>query len=358
MKRILTFLFLSLSVYLQAQQSKPIHFREETFDFGTVKEDGGSVLHEFVFTNTSNRPVRIVTVQASCGCTTPDWSKDAVQPGKTGFVQASYNPKGRPGFFNKSLTVTTDFDANPIILQIKGNVTADGRPSDSDFVVAKGALKFSASAFNMGKVYLRDEPGVRDFQFFNASSGPVTVNDIVGPEHIKAEVTPKTIKPGEKGHVKVSYFGKKKNLYGFHSDNIELHTDDVTEPVKSFSVYATLEDSFENLKPEDIAKGPRLQLAATSMDFGRVGKNATVVREISVTNTGKSELAIKAVQGNCTCVTASAAKQKLKPGESATISVSFNSTERKGTQQKAVTVYSNDPTNPVQRFTFTAYIQE
>jgi hypothetical protein len=358
MNRVLIVILALVSATVFAQQAKPVQFREEQFDFGSVKEDGGPVVHEFVFTNTSNRPVKILSVQASCGCTTPDWSKDAVAPGKTGFVQASYNPKGRPGYFNKTLTVTTDYEANPIILQIKGNVSTQGVGSDGEFTFSSGNWKFKSSAFNLGKVYLKDEATVRDFQFLNSGKEAVTVAKVVGPEHIKVDVTPKTIKGGEKGHVKITYNGKKKQLYGFQSDNVEIHTDDAENPVKSFSVYATLEDYFGDLKPEEKAKGPRLQLAASSIDFGRLAQNSTMVREVAVTNTGKKELTIKAVQGNCSCISASAAKTSLKPGESTVIKVAFSSADRKGTQQKAVTVYSNDPNNPVQRFTFSAYVQD
>src|SRR5688572_13991949 len=123
--------FLILPVFLictavSGQQIKPLQFREETFDFGNVPEEGGPVTHEFTFTNVSSRPVKILSVEASCGCTTPDWSKDPVLPGKNGFIQARFDPKGRPGYFTKSLTVTADFDSNPIMLQIKGTVVSGG----------------------------------------------------------------------------------------------------------------------------------------------------------------------------------------------------------------------------------------
>jgi hypothetical protein len=184
-----------------------------------------------------------------------------------------------------------------------------------------------------------------------------TVTRIVAPSYIKAEVNPSPIIPNEKGHIKVSYNGKLKNQYGFQSDNIEIHTDDEEEPVKSFSVYATLEDDFSDVKPDDLVKAPQLQLAATSLDFGRVRSNATVMREVAITNTGKKELHLNALQGNCTCVTASAEKNKLKPGESSVIKISFNPQDRRSTQQKALTIYSNDPKNPVQRITFSAYVE-
>jgi hypothetical protein len=358
MNRLVFFFFLAFSLEAVCQQAKPVLFREEVYDFGSVKEEGGSVVHDFVFTNASNRPIKVMNVQPSCGCTTPDWSKEPVQPGKTGFVKASYNPKGRPGYFNKTLTVTTDYEANPIILQIKGNVSTDGVGSESEFQIASGNWKFKSAAFNLGKVFLKDEATVRDFQFLNAGDKTVSVAKIVAPDYVKADVTPRTIKPGEKGHVKITYNGKKKNKYGFQSDNIEIHTDDVESPVKSFSVYATLEDYFGDLKPEDKAKAGRLQLGSSSIDFGRVGKNSTMVREVGISNTGRKDLVIRAVQGNCSCITASAAKTTLKPGESTIIKVSFDSTDRKGTQQKAVTIYSNDANNPVQRFTFSAYVED
>lgn len=357
MNRLLI-LFLFLITYsAMAQQSKPVLFREEIFDFGSVEEDGGPVTHEFVYTNASSRPMKILAVKPSCGCTTPDWSKDVVDPGKTGFIKASYDPKGRPGYFNKTLTVSTDADTNPIILQIKGNVSNEGVGSEADFQVKKGNWKLKYGSLKMGTVYHRDEPTVRDFKFINTGKDSIGIVNIVGPDYIQAIVTPATVAPGEKGNIKVIYNGKSKNQYGYQSDNVEIHTNDAGLPVKSFTVTATLEDYFGDLKPEDLNKAPRLQLASTSMDFGRIGKDGSAVRELTVTNTGKKQLVLKAIQPNCTCVKATAEKMTLKPGESVRVKIVFDATDRKASQNKQVTIYSNDPRNPVQRFTFTAYVE-
>lgn len=357
MNKAFSLLFFLLSTTLFAQQTKTLHFKEELFDFGMVAEEGGPVTHEFVFTNNSNRPIKILTVQASCGCTTPDWSKEIVQPGKTGFIQASYNPKGRPGYFNKSLTVTTDFEPNPIILQIKGQVSTDAKPIASDFANANGNLRLKSSSFNMGKVLIKDEYVVRDFAIMNSGEKPLTfTGTVVTPKYIKVETEPKVIPPGAKGKVRISYNGKMKNQYGFQSDNIEIHTDDETNPVKSFSVYATLEDFFGEMTAEELAKAPQMRLADYSFDFGKLKSNSTVIKEVTVTNTGKKELTLKSLQGNCTCITATAGKTTLKPGDNTTVKIAFEPQDRSGTQQKAVTIYSNDPKNPVQRVTFTAYV--
>lgn len=359
MRICIAIIFLAVAGTVFGQLAKPVQFREETYDFGMITEEGGPVLHEFLFTNNSGRPLKILTVQASCGCTTPSWSKTVVAPGKTGFVQASYNPKGRPGYFNKSLTVTTDLDPTPIILQIKGQVQVEGSASTAtEFQVANGGWKLKTGSFNMGKVFLQEEAATRDFPFINAGQKPVTYSGkYTGPAHISVDVTPRTLQPGERGHIKVVYNGKLRNKYGFQSDNVEIETDDELNPNKSFSVYATLEDNFRDLKPEDLARAPQLKLPTTSFDLGKIRQNQTAVHEVPVMNTGKKELDIRALQGNCSCISASSTRNSLKPGESTTLRVEFNPGDRKGNQTKAVTLYSNDPQNPVQRVTFTAYIE-
>jgi hypothetical protein len=355
----LTLFSLFLAIAAIAQQAKQLQFKEETYNFGTIAEDNGPVTHDFTFTNNSNRPVKILTVQASCGCTTPGWSKEPVEPGKTGFIQASFNPKGRPGFFNKSLTVTTDLEANPIILQIKGQVSNEGKPSETDFQIVNGALRLKGSSFNMGKVLIRDEYVVREFPVMNGGSKALTFDGkFVSPKYIIVDVEPKVLQPGEKATVRLSYNGKLKNAYGFQSDNIELHTDDEVNPVKSFSVYATLEDHFPQMTADELAKAPALLIENHSVDFGKIKAGAPVVREVQLINAGKKELSLRSIQGNCTCITATAAKNTVKPGDNTSIKIAFDPQGRTGTQTKAVTIYSNDPKNPVQRVTFSAYVED
>ncbi len=79
-------------------------FNSDHFDFGTVPE-GGPADHVFTFTNTGKEPLIIQRVQPSCGCTTPDWSKEPIAPGATGMIKASFATQGRAGKFDKTMTV-------------------------------------------------------------------------------------------------------------------------------------------------------------------------------------------------------------------------------------------------------------
>jgi hypothetical protein len=101
-------------------------FDAQVFDFGKIKQ-GTPVTHEFTFTNNGTVPLIITNVQASCGCTTPDWSRDPIAPGGRGFIKATYSAAG-VGTFNKSVTVMANVDGGNVQLQIKGEVQAAATP--------------------------------------------------------------------------------------------------------------------------------------------------------------------------------------------------------------------------------------
>ena len=92
-------------------------------DFGKIKQ-GTPVTHEFIFTNKGKVPMVITNVAASCGCTTPDWTRDPIAPGGSGFIKATYNAAA-PGAFNKTVTVTSNIENGFVQLFIKGEVATD-----------------------------------------------------------------------------------------------------------------------------------------------------------------------------------------------------------------------------------------
>ena len=112
-------------------------FEKEVHDFGTIKE-GVQAEYTFKFTNTGKEPLVISNVQASCGCTTPKWTKEPIKPGESGSVTAIYNSKGRPGTFNKAITITSNAKTPQKVLFIKGNVEVESS-NESAMPVKKDA---------------------------------------------------------------------------------------------------------------------------------------------------------------------------------------------------------------------------
>src|SRR6478736_1898691 len=353
---VLTALLACISFNSTAQLADPLFFREKIHDFGDIKEEDGPAVVEFSIINKTTRPVSILSVKPSCGCTTPDWTKEPIAAGGSGFIKASYDPKGRPGYFNKSLTVTTDWDGTPIVLQIKGNVLNPAKVNDpSSFTVANGSLRLKSNAFNLDKVFINKESVPVSFSVFNASKDTIHFLSSVNPAYIRV-IMPRAIPPNAIGTLKIILDAKLKGQYGFLNENVELKTDDKEMPDKSFSVYATVEEFFPKLSNEELAKAPVLTLSANVIKFGNVKAGTVLDREIKISNTGKKELTIRHAQSNCSCLTVTPGKRVLKTGEETTMKIALDTKGRTGPQNKSVTIYSTDPQNPVQRITFTTAV--
>lgn len=98
-----------------------ITFDKPEHDFGKIKE-GTLATYEFTFTNTGKAPLVLSNVQPSCGCTTPEWSKEPIMPGAKGTVKAVFNSYGRPGTFQKYITVKSNSSGGDVTLTFKGTV--------------------------------------------------------------------------------------------------------------------------------------------------------------------------------------------------------------------------------------------
>lgn len=116
-------LLVCLVFSLAAMAQKPvISFDVKEHDFGKINEKDGSVTYVFNFTNKGNAPLVVSKVQASCGCTTPTWTKEPIEEGKKGAITVTYNTANRPGMFTKTITVYSNDALEQTVLIIKGEV--------------------------------------------------------------------------------------------------------------------------------------------------------------------------------------------------------------------------------------------
>jgi Protein of unknown function (DUF1573) len=77
--------------------------KENSHSFGKIPQ-GRPVIHVFEIINTGKEPLLLENVQASCGCTTPEWSRVPIAPGATAQIKVGYNAYGE-GHFNKTVTI-------------------------------------------------------------------------------------------------------------------------------------------------------------------------------------------------------------------------------------------------------------
>jgi hypothetical protein len=123
MKKIFAFLFVLVAFSAaHAQTAAPadvLRIKEEEFDFGTIPQ-GKPVYHFFKIENNGLVPLKLDNVQASCGCTTPEWNKEAITAGGTDQIKVGYNAAAE-GPFTKIITVTYNGNTTKQI-KIKGTV--------------------------------------------------------------------------------------------------------------------------------------------------------------------------------------------------------------------------------------------
>ena len=112
----------------QTPETKPegplptMEFATTDHDFGTITE-GDVVEYTYAFKNAGVAPLIIQGAQGSCGCTVPDWSKDPIPVGGTGFVKAKFDSNGKPNIQNKTVTVTANTWPKQTVLRFKAMVT-------------------------------------------------------------------------------------------------------------------------------------------------------------------------------------------------------------------------------------------
>lgn len=119
---ILLLMAVIVTVFAADKTKAQIKFEQTTYDFGNIKEDGGKVSHDFIFTNNGTEPLKILNARAECGCTRPEYPKEEIAPGESAVIKVTYNPLGRPGGFTKVVTVRCTGNPGKVNLKIRGTV--------------------------------------------------------------------------------------------------------------------------------------------------------------------------------------------------------------------------------------------
>jgi hypothetical protein len=334
-----------------------IKFDEMEHDFGIINETDGSASYTFEFINDEIFVLLIHDVLASCGCTTPEWTKEPVKPGKKGFVTAVYDPNQRPGAFNKSLKILSNARVQQTKLNIKGIVVPIARDSKVEYPVEIGGLRIKYRTVSFETI-TKEKPVTTSFQVYNDTDKEMIFSDqYKAPDHIKLNFSPQILPSNTVGTIEVVYDPRKIELFGIKSDIAEFKTDELIKGVKKIRIIAFLEEYFPPMSTEQMAQAPILLIENPSHDFGSIKRGESVMNDFVITNTGKSDLIIRLTRASCGFTATKPLKSALKSGESSTINVTFDSTGRSGEQNKVIYVFSNDPINPTQKMTIRASIE-
>jgi len=114
-------------------------------------------------------------------------------------------------------------------------------------------------------------------------------------------------------------------------------------------VFSNIQNNSSNTTQNNFGPQPRILVSEQEWDFGKVIQGEKPTHIFIVKNEGEGDLIIEGVKESCACIEASISTNRIKPGESAELKVSYDTTDYVGKDEKHIHIYSNDPQEPDKR---------
>lgn len=344
-----SFLLICLLLSFSAMAQKAVlNFEVKEHDFGKVNEEVGKITYEFEFVNKGNAPLVISRVQASCGCTTPVWTKEPIEPGKRGSITVTYSTTGRPGAFAKSITVYSNAIDEQMMLLIKGDVIPKQNADRASYYpVNLGGLMSKARFIQMNSI-IKGDKQTRVLEIQN--SGKVSVKPTFEglPSYVTATVSPETLKPNEEGKITFTLNSKNATSWGPTNDEFYLILNGKRQFSEEFklTLVSNFVEDFNRMTLDQKRKAPILDLPVRTLNFGTLKTGSKRVGKFKISNRGQNPLEIRRVINNNREIVNRQQQLTVRSGKSADIVLNLNTKNlSEGEYKKSITIQTNDPDN-------------
>ena len=101
-----------------------ISFVDQFYDFGKIRL-GDKIKTSFFFKNTGTKPLLLLQVQTSCGCTATQWERKSIAPNAVGEIEVTFDSnenKGQLGKQEKVILVISNAVNKEVRLHLRGEV--------------------------------------------------------------------------------------------------------------------------------------------------------------------------------------------------------------------------------------------
>ena len=340
-------LLMALASFLSA--SAQVKWLESEYDFGSFREEAGPQTGYVRFVNEGKAPTIINRVRTSCGCTESSYTEGIIEPGDTAFVSFTYDPKGRPGRFEKTVKVYYGTDNSTKTIEIKGTVIGTPESLDTWFPIVAGPIRLSERILTPGHEITYGQARNLFFQAYNSSSDtiyPAWNNDA---KAIFMGMSDEAIAPGDQITFSLYYDSSRETSLGHFSYPIEIIADkrDPKSEKITIEFIADVVPAKSGLGYSELEKAPIINVEPTMIALGEVKKNM-VNFKFKIQNTGASTLLVKRINPLDKFVSIKKMPTQLKPNKSADVegTVNLNSLEP-GAFRLKIEIATNDPLNPV-----------
>ena len=352
MKKVLSILTLALCATMVMAQDPVITFQKTEHDFGKINEADGRVTTIFEFKNEGMAALVLSNVRASCGCTTPKWTREPVEPGQTGQITVTYNPNGRPGRFQKTITITSNATEPTTKLYIKGEVIPKPAKPVNNYPVQMGELSLKSKNVNFGTIK-KGQKLQREIEYANHTDHEITVElATLADPYLISQTSLQKVQPQETGKFIFVFDAAICKTYGPVNTSVLVVVNGKQIKTEEYKIYlkAEVEEDFSQLTVEQRQQAPILKIAE-GVDLGTIQSGKKIKHVLPVQNIGVNPLIIHRVYSANDFLTATAPKGAVKSGKKGAIAIDLNAVMDgepmpQGAYSREVVIYTNDPNQP------------
>ena len=320
-------------------------FDKLVHDFGDVSMDDGPLTCTFTVTNNGTEPLVLFEVVSSCGCTDVTWTREPLQPGKSGTISATFKNEDGPFPFDKTLTVYISGQRKPVILRLRGTVH-EKKKSLSELYGAQKLGDFGLKARDYKAGVLKQGLAVSETATVaNLGKKPLKVEFTEVSEHLKLNVSPNPIPAGSTATL-IFTIEAAPGLYGKHTYTAVpvLNGRKASAPL---SVWSTTRENFDKWTDEERNNGAIPVFENSTANFGIVKAGDPVEVTFNCSNRGKSTFHIYQADPEDPALKVLEITD-CEPGGKGLVRVSLNtSAVEKGEAVIMLTLTTNSPLRPV-----------
>ncbi|MDD2293315.1 MAG: DUF1573 domain-containing protein [Bacteroidales bacterium] len=349
-------------LYAQEEQQtsdwhKVIKLDKTIHDFGDVLIADGALKCTFNITNISSAPIVIHNIISSCGCTTPQWTKEPIRPNESGTIEVVYSNDQGPYPFDKNLTVYISSISRPVVLRIRGIAHEEKKDVTELYTLKIGNLGMRKTTLPLGYID-QGESKSDGIDIANLTKSPMKVESTERSQGLLINVTPNPIPP--KSIAKLTYtvntqlMEQKSWGKAYWTAKLIIDGKKYDDIIR---VQGVIKDNFTNLTKAQVASAAVPASSKSYFEFGEVKQGKVVENTFYIKNKGKDNLIIHKVESEQKGVTLlSKCPVTVKPGEQGAIRIKFDTSACEGEVINILTLITNSPSKPMMNLFITGNV--
>lgn len=348
----LRFTISALALYLVASAAaQTVDTPVEEINLGVILEADGPVGCRFPMVNTGSEPLMILQAAANCGCTSLKYPTHPVAPADTAWIQATYDPAGRPGRFNKKVVVDTNSDPRRATFRICGVVVGSEQTIAARYPYALENQRVRDRFVAFGDVLHANSLGGY-VEAYNCSTDTIRPVVLRKPRGVNVVVQPAVVPPGEQFLYSLVVHAHKPGMWGLCTDTLTIAPSATSTATMDIEVSFNVVEDFSMLTEKQQANAPRAILSTSMVDLGRISRsdNDPITLSLRLTNEGIDPLDVRRVYSlGLDDVAVTVGKERLKSCKSTDIKVTIPRSliESLPMLDLQLDVITNDPFAPV-----------